>query len=107
MTMQYACAADLEPGSARAVTLTDSAGRDRLIAIICDQAGQWFAIDDTCTHADVPLSEGDIGVGCVECWAHSAEFDLRTGEGTLPAPKPVRTYPLEVVGEEILVDLDS
>lgn len=107
MSWQNAGPADLAPGSARAVPLTDAAGQDHLVAIICDQVGDWYAIDDTCTHADVPLSEGDIGQGCVECWAHSAEFDLATGEGTLPAPKPVRTYPLQLVDGDVLVDVDE
>ncbi|MDO5722093.1 MAG: Rieske 2Fe-2S domain-containing protein [Actinomycetaceae bacterium] len=107
MAWQYAGAADLEPGSARAVSLTDSGGSEHLVAVICDQVGQWYAIDDTCTHADVPLSEGDIGEGCVECWAHSAEFDLETGEGTLPAPKPVKTYPLQLENGNVLIDVDA
>jgi len=45
-----------------------------------------FAIDDTCTHSDASLSEGDITDFKIECWLHGAEFDLRTGEAlTLPA----------------------
>lgn len=106
MTFQVACPADLPPGNARAVNLTDAQGTNHLVAIVCDTEGEWFAIDDTCTHADVPLSEGDIGAGCIECWAHSAEFDLRTGEGSFPAPKPVRTYPLTIENQQVLVDVD-
>ncbi|MDO5719956.1 MAG: Rieske 2Fe-2S domain-containing protein [Actinomycetaceae bacterium] len=106
MSYQVACAADLDPGTARAVTMTDSDGKERVIAIVCDVEGDWYAIDDACTHGDVSLSEGDVGDKCIECWAHGAEFNLETGEGTLPAVTPVRTYSLTIQDQSVLVDLD-
>ena len=39
-----------------------------------------FAIDDTCSHSDASLSEGDVEKFAVECWLPGAAFDLRTGE---------------------------
>jgi 3-phenylpropionate/trans-cinnamate dioxygenase ferredoxin subunit len=36
-----------------------------------------FAIDDTCSHSDASLSEGDVSNFKIECWLHGAEFDLR------------------------------
>ena len=107
MSFQVACEADLEPGNARAVTLNNSEGAELTIAVIRDTEGDWYAIDDTCPHGEVSLAEGDIGVACVECWAHSAEFDLRTGEETLPATSPVKTYPVKLVDQSVLVDLDN
>ncbi|HVE24578.1 MAG TPA: bifunctional 3-phenylpropionate/cinnamic acid dioxygenase ferredoxin subunit [Sporichthya sp.] len=61
--------------------------------------GLLYAIDDTCTHANASLSDGDVDpVDCtVECPFHIAQFDLRTGKPqSLPASKPVRTHTVEI-----------
>ena len=67
-----------------------------------------FAILDECSHAAIPLSEGDVE-GCeIECWLHGSRFDLRTGKPTgLPATEPVATYPITVEGDHVLVDVQS
>ena len=41
--------------------------------------GEVFALRDVCSHAEVPLSEGEIYDHTVECWLHGSCFDLRTG----------------------------
>ena len=71
-----------------------------------------YAIQDVCSHAEVPLSEGDVeefdGAPTIECWLHGSCFDLRTGEPTnLPATEPVDVYPVRVEGEDVLVDTES
>ncbi len=82
----------------------DVAGRALCVA---RSQGEVFAVDDTCTHADVSLSEGDVEDGTVECWLHGSRFDLRTGRPTsLPATKPVPTYPVTVEGDQVLVKLE-
>ena len=66
--------------------------------------GQVFAIRDVCSHADVPLSEGEVEDGTIECWLHGSRFDLRTGEPTgLPATRPVAVYPVSIEGDDVLV----
>ncbi|QNN52891.1 non-heme iron oxygenase ferredoxin subunit [Nocardioides mesophilus] len=67
-----------------------------------------FAIRDECSHAAVPLSEGDVE-GCeIECWLHGSRFDLRTGKPSgPPATEPVPTYPVRVEGDDVLVDVSS
>lgn len=69
--------------------------------------GEYFAIDDTCTHADASLAEGEILDECrVACPLHGAEFDIRTGEAlTLPAVTPVETYKVTVDGTAIMVEV--
>ena len=58
--------------------------------------GEVFAIRDVCSHADIPLSEGELEGTTVECWLHGSRFDLRTGEPLgLPATEPVAVYPPE------------
>ncbi len=71
---------------------------------------QVHAIDDTCTHAEVSLSEGDVDLEecALECWKHGSLFDLRTGEAlTLPALKPVAVHTVTVEGDEVLVELSE
>jgi nitrite reductase/ring-hydroxylating ferredoxin subunit len=64
-----------------------------------------FAIANRCPHEGYPLSEGTLGPDCLlTCNWHNWKFDLRTGEA-LVGRDPVRTYPVELRGEEILVDL--
>ena len=67
--------------------------------------GQYFAVRDECSHAQIQLSEGDVGECEIECWLHGSRFDLRTGKPTgLPATEPVAVFPIEVRDGEIYVD---
>lgn len=71
----------------------------------CD--GQYYAIDDTCSHAEASLSEGRVLHGCkVTCPLHGAQFDIRTGEAlTFPAVTPVETYRVTVEGDAIMLEV--
>ena len=74
--------------------------------------GEVYAIQDVCSHADVPLSDGDVddvdGAPTIECALHGSCFDLRTGQPTnLPATEPVPVYPVRVEGDDVLVDVDA
>ena len=96
-----------EPGSLR-VELEDARGPEAIAVVRFE--GEVFAIDDVCSHAEVPLSEGDVeefqGAPTIECWLHGSCFDLRTGEPTnLPATEPVSVYPVRVEGEDVYVDV--
>ncbi|MCD2188169.1 MULTISPECIES: bifunctional 3-phenylpropionate/cinnamic acid dioxygenase ferredoxin subunit [Actinomycetospora] len=66
--------------------------------------GEFFAIDDTCTHQDASLSDGFLEGCAVECPLHAACFDLRTGrpDGP-PAKKPVRTHAVSVADGQVWV----
>jgi 3-phenylpropionate/trans-cinnamate dioxygenase ferredoxin subunit len=77
-------------------------GRAICVARVGDEV---FAIDDTCSHSDASLSEGDVTDFKIECWLHGAEFDLRTGEAlTPPAVAPLKTYSVSVDGDSVTVD---
>ena len=70
--------------------------------------GEVFAIRDVCSHAEIPLSEGDIEGTTVECWLHGSRFDLRTGKPTgLPATVPVLVYETKIEDDQVLVRLES
>src|SRR3954453_21631245 len=75
-----------------------------MIAVVRDEQGDVHAISDMCTHATVPLSEGEVDDCTIECWLHGSRFDLRTGEPTgLPATEPVATFPVEIRDGDIYV----
>lgn len=107
MSLQPVCTVDaVKIAAGKQFELTDSSGKSVSIAVIRDEDGGWHAVSAMCPHADIPIAEGDVE-GCqVECWAHSAVFDLNTGEGTLPATSPLTIYPIEIEGEKVLVDVD-
>ncbi len=62
--------------------------------------GEYFALEDRCSHDDGPLCEGefDCDEGLAICPRHGAHIDIRTGRAlTLPAVTPVDTYQVRVV----------
>ena len=66
--------------------------------------GEYYALEDRCSHDDGPLAEGDFDVeaGVAICPRHGSEFDVRTGRPlSLPAYQPVETF--EVFVEDGLV----
>ena len=77
---------------------------DGVPVCVAKTEGEIFAIYDVCSHAEVPLSEGDVCDGTVECWLHGSRFDLRSGRPTgLPATQPVPVYPVKIDGDDVLV----
>ncbi|HHU38427.1 MAG TPA: non-heme iron oxygenase ferredoxin subunit [Propionibacterium sp.] len=80
---------------------------DELVALVRHE-GELFAIRDECSHGRVMLSLGEVDERTIECFAHGSRFDLRTGEPLeLPATRPVPVYPVNVEGDDVLVDLDN
>ena len=68
--------------------------------------GEVFAMRDKCSHAEVPLSEGEVYDHTVECWLHGTCFDVRTGEPAGPlASGPVPVYPVQTDGDDVYVSL--
>src|SRR4051794_35251243 len=107
MAFERVCALSevAEPGALR-VELADID-----IAVVRFE-GEIYAVEDMCSHAEVPLSEGDVeefkGAPTIECWLHGSCFDLRTGEPTnLPATEPVSVYPVRIDGDDVYVDTEA
>ena len=80
------------------------AERERIVLANID--GDLYALQDRCSHQDLPLSDGELDGDRLECLYHGARFDVCTGKAVgLPAIKPVGTYPVELRGEEIYVQI--
>ncbi len=104
MTFQPAVSVDALPEVGAVAVLLDG----HHVAVVRDEDGGLHAVDDTCSHANVSLSEGEVDGCTVECWLHGSRFDLRTGKPTsLPAIRPIAVYPVRLEGDQVLVDVES
>jgi 3-phenylpropionate/trans-cinnamate dioxygenase ferredoxin component len=101
MPLVKACKVDeLKPGEALRLN------RNPPIAVFRLNEG-FFATDDTCSHAQASLAAGDVDLDecTVECPYHGSLFDIRSGQVlSLPASRPVKTYPVSVVDGEVFVE---
>lgn len=75
----------------------DRAGTADDIAVLRDDDGSVWALNDTCTHAQASLSEGWVEDGYVECPLHTSKFCLKTGAvQNLPATEGAVAHTVEV-----------
>ena len=73
---------------------------------LCNVNGRFYAIDDVCTHDGGPLDQGELQGQPVECPRHGAKFDVTDGRAVvLPAVMPVKTYAVQVDGDDVKVDV--
>lgn len=70
--------------------------------------GEYFVIDDTCTHGNGSLAEGETLGYEVACPYHFGRFCLRTGRATAPpCVDPVQTYRSEVRGGRVCAAIED
>ena len=82
---------ELAPGDYRVVDIDDA-----LIAVF-NIDGEFFAIEDVCTHDYETLTGGCIEGEEIVCPRHGARFNIKTGEAlTPPAYEPVATLPVRI-----------
>jgi 3-phenylpropionate/trans-cinnamate dioxygenase ferredoxin component len=97
-----ACKTDqLKPGEAVRLNLEPPIAVYRL-------NDRYYATEDNCSHAQASLAAGDIDLEecSVECPYHGSLFDIRSGRVlSLPASRPIKTYPVKVVDDEVLVEV--
>ncbi len=66
--------------------------------------GAFYATDDMCTHAYASLADGYVEGDIIECPLHGGCFEIKTGKvASAPAIEDLRTYPVKVEGDSILV----
>jgi 3-phenylpropionate/trans-cinnamate dioxygenase ferredoxin component len=92
--------ADVPPGG---LVVADVRGTRIAIANV---GGTYYAFDDTCTHQQCSLADGDLAGNTVTCMCHGAEFDVRTGEVLAPpAPSPVKVYRIRVEAGALQIEV--
>src|SRR5262245_11545341 len=61
------------------------------------------AYDNHCPHARARLSEGQLSRAKLQCPVHHWEFDARTGAGINPRSCQLRSYPVKLDGDVVMV----
>jgi 3-phenylpropionate/trans-cinnamate dioxygenase ferredoxin subunit len=93
--------AELPPGERIVVEIDD------LYIAVFNVGGEFYAIEDVCTHDDGPLAEGELDGYEIECPRHGARFDIRTGKVlSFPAVVDVPWFEVKVEGDDVLVAVD-
>jgi len=71
--------------------------------------GDFYAIGDTCSHADFSLAEGEVDPveKTIECWKHGSLFSVEDGcPQSLPATRPVPVFTVVVDDGSVYVSLE-
>jgi 3-phenylpropionate/trans-cinnamate dioxygenase ferredoxin subunit len=95
---------DVPPGHAARIEI------DEYPVAIFNVDGEFFCLDDTCSHAQASLSDGDLDLSrcAIECPLHGSAFDLRTGDPlSLPAVEPVHVHHIDTTDGVIRVALSE
>ena len=89
---------ELAPGEWRTVDV------DGTQVVVFNLDGEYFAIEDVCTHDGGQLTGGTIEGAEIVCPRHGARFSIRTGEAlTAPAYEPTAKFPVRVENGEVQV----
>jgi nitrite reductase/ring-hydroxylating ferredoxin subunit len=93
-------AADVAEGTALKVET------EGLVLAVFNVDGDYYVLDDACTHGPGSLSEGYIEGDVVECNFHNGQFNIRTGEVVLPPCMiPMKTYPATVEDGKVYIEV--
>lgn len=77
------------------------------IALCHVTEGQFYAVEDRCSHDNAPLGQGALEGNEIECPRHGARFDVCSGAVTcLPAVSPIKVFKVRVQGNDVQVALD-
>lgn len=96
--IDVAAAADFPPGSVRTVDA------DGVAIAVFNVDGNYYAIEDCCSHEQQTLSEGRVEGREIICPRHLARFSLVSGEAlAAPAYEPVAVFPVRLQDGQIQV----
>lgn len=88
----------LKPGMHTLINLK----RESLLLV--NVAGEFYAVENICSHDGGILSGGEISGAEVTCPRHGARFDLKTGAVlSPPAFADIATYPVRVIDNMVQV----
>ena len=92
---------ELPTGSMRTYTV---AGKKIALANV---NGEFFAVDDTCSHEQCSLgSEGALDGNVIICGCHGGQFDVTSGAVVAPpAPREVSSYRTEVRDGKVFIQI--
>ena len=80
--------------------------KEGLSVAVFNVDGEFYVLDDLCTHGPGSLSEGYIEGDVVECNFHNGQFNIRTGEVVLPPCMiPMKTYVTAVEDGKVVIEV--
>ncbi len=106
----------LEPSKCRFIDVanTDEVGNgqrlffelDNHSIVLFNIGGEYFAIENECSHDGAPIGDGEIEDMAIICPRHGARFDIATGKVlSLPAVEDIPAYPTRIVGNRIQIGI--
>lgn len=92
---------EIPPGKMKKISID---GREIVVSNI---DGDFFAVDDTCTHSGASLSEGTLNGCTITCGWHKAEFDCKTGKlAKFPAKiRDLASYNVTIESDNVFVEM--
>jgi 3-phenylpropionate/trans-cinnamate dioxygenase ferredoxin subunit len=81
---------------------------DDNLVVLLHIDGQFYCIDDVCTHDGGPLGEGELCDHAIACPRHGAKFDVRTGKAvTMPATEATLVHEVKIEGNAVYVRINE
>ena len=97
--VRAASKSDVPAGKIREVQVNGAA------VALANVGGKFCAINGVCMHESGPLGEGELEGQVVTCPWHGWQFDVTTGKVVQNPTIGVESYPVEVRGEDVFVDV--
>lgn len=92
---------DVAPGSGIGVKV------EGVFVGIYNVDGEYFAVNNICPHLGGVLHYGSLENQLITCPLHLWQFDVKTGKCVWPGQERIATYAVQIVGNDILVDVNS
>jgi 3-phenylpropionate/trans-cinnamate dioxygenase ferredoxin subunit len=81
---------------------------DGRFVVLFHVGGNFYALDDACTHDGGPLGEGSLEGFQIICPRHGARFDIRSGAVlSMPAVQPTTAHQVKVDGDEVFLRVND
>ncbi len=91
----------LKPGERKIVST------DAVEIAVFNLDGEFYAIEDVCTHDGGELASGRCEGDQIICPRHGARFCIRDGKAlTPPAYEDIETFPVRIDGGIVQIDID-
>ena len=99
--MKVAKVSEIEEGGSKIVDL------DGQQVALFKVGGAIYAVGNTCPHSGGPLGEGYLDGSIVTCPWHGWQFDVKTGDCQTVPQDRIRTYPVEIQGDDVVIKEDA
>ena len=92
---------ELAPGEKKQIDL------DGIEVALFNVEGEYFVIEDICSHDNAPLCHGRFDGEEITCPRHGARFNVKTGAALcMPAVEAIDTYEVKIDGNDLLIEVD-